>query len=210
MIVPLSGQAPFGYKQARGRFMADPNEAKICREIFELFIEHKRLKSVVDILNNHKEHRTRSGSQFTSPTVKRILTNDRIIGIPGEYDAIIGRDLFAKCQTILTQNKSKTVSRKPRHVFAGRTFCKCGGKMLVPSKSKKYTCQQCKDKIYASDLEAVYVDQLSGRESAQLSELARRWINLTLEERIYVVSITTKRIEVDEKLSRIIVTVADI
>lgn len=53
-----SGQAPFGYKRARGRFMADPDEAKICREIFELFIEHKRLKSVVDIVNNHNLYRT--------------------------------------------------------------------------------------------------------------------------------------------------------
>ena len=205
-----SGQAPFGYKRGRGRFMADPDEAKICREIFELFIENKRLKSVVDILNNHKEYRTRSGSQFTSPTVKRILTNDRIIGIPGEYDAIVGRDLFEKCQTILTQNKSKTVSRKPRHVFAGRTFCKCGGKMLVPSKSEKYTCKQCKDKIYASDLEAIFVDQHSGHENKQLEELSRRWNKLTLEEKISVVSITTKRIEVDEKHSQIVVTFLDI
>ena len=131
-------------------------------------------------------------------------------GLPGECDAIIGRDLFEKCLTILTQNKSKTVSRKPRHVFAGRTFCKCGGKMLVPSKSKKYTCQQCKDKIYASDLEAVYVDQLSGHENKQLVDLSRRWNDLSLEEKISVVSITTKRIEVDEKQSQIIVTFLDI
>jgi len=190
--------------------MADPNEAKICREIFELFIEHKRLKSVVDILNNHKEYRTRSGSQFTSPTVKRILTNNRIVGISGEYDAIVGRDLFEKGQTILTQNKSKTVSRKPRHVFAGRTFCQCGGKMLVPSKSEKYTCQQCKDKIYASDLEAIFVDQLSGHKNKQLEELSRRWHKLTLEEKISVVSITTNKIEVDEKHSQIVVTFLDI
>lgn len=82
--------------------------------------------------------------------------------------------------------------------------------MLVPSKSEKYTCQQCKDKIYASDLEAVFVDQLSGHENKQLEELSRRWNNLSLEEKISVVSITTKRIDVDEKHNQIVVTFLDI
>lgn len=205
-----SGPTPYGYKRQGDWFVIVPEEAKICREIFELFLEHKRKKYVVDYLNNHLEYRTRSGAQFSSPTVTRILTNNEIIGVPGRVQAIIGKDLFDKCQTILQQHKNKSVSRKPSHVFAGVTFCQCGGKMLVPSKSKKYTCKQCKDKIYASDLEAIFIDQLAGHENIQLIELSRRWYKLSLEEKISIIGITTKRITVNDKHSQIIVTFLDI
>jgi len=159
---------------------------------------------------NAEGHRTKSGAMFSGQTVGRLLADKRATGVPGEVDAIIGREVFQRCQAILQSQKSKTVSRKPRHVFAGLTFCYCGGKMLVRSSSNKYTCADCKDKIYISDLDAVFNEQLRSQNNAQLQELARKWSNLSLDDKISVVSITTKRIDIDKTNGAIVVTFLDI
>lgn len=177
--------------------------------MYDLFIEHQRKKTVADILNA-EGHRTKSGAMFSGQTVGRLLTDKRVTGIPGEVDAIISREIFEKCQAILLNQKSKTVSRKPRHVYAGLTFCYCGGKMLVRSSSNKYTSADCKDKIYISDLDAVFNEQLRSQENTQLQELALKWSTLSLDDKISVVRIATKRIDIDKANGTIVVTFLDI
>ena len=207
--MPRSGPTPFGYKRRNGRLVPEPDEARIRVSIYDLFIEHRRRKTVADIINADG-HSTRNGAMFSGQTIGRLLKDNRVTGMPGQVDALIGHETYEKCQAILRSQKNNSIYRKPRHVFAGLTFCKCGGKMPVPSKSKKYTCKQCKDKIYASDLEAIFVDQLTEHENRQLKELARRWDNISIEEKISIVSITTKWIEVDKRQSRVVVTFLDI
>lgn len=204
-----SGPAPFGYERRNGRLVPAPDEFKIRIKMYDLFIEHQRKKTVADILNA-EGHRTKSGAMFSGQTVGRLLTDQRVTGVSGEVDAIIGREVFEKCQAILLSQKSKTISRKPRHVFAGRTFCYCGGKMLVRSSSNKYTCADCKDKIYISDLDAVFNEQLRSQDNPQLQELARKWSDFSLDDKISVVSITTKRIDIDKTNGTIVVTFLDI
>ena len=168
-----SGPTPFGYQRRHGRLVPQPDEAKVRIKIYDLFIEHQRKKTVADILNADG-HRTRNGAFFSGQTVGRLLMDQSVTGIPGEVDAIIGRETFEACQAILLSQKSKSVSRKPRHVFAGLAFCHCGGKMLVRSTSDKYTCVTCKDKIYISDLEAVFNEQLGSQDNHHFQELARK------------------------------------
>lgn len=177
--------------------------------MYDLFIEHQRKKTVADILNA-EGHRTKSGAMFSGQTIGRLLADKRVTGVPGDVDAIIGREVFEKCQAILQGQKSKTISRKPRHVFAGLTFCNCGGKMFVRSSSNKYTCTDCKDKIYISDLDAVFSEQLRSQKNTQLQELARKWPTLSLDDKISVVSIATKRVDIDKTSGTIVVTFLDI
>jgi len=204
-----SGPTPFGYQRKHDRFVPHPEESKIRVLIYDLFIEHQRKKTVAEILNA-EGYRTRTGAFFSGPTISRLLSDPRVVGIPHEVDAIIGREIFEKCEAILQSQKTKGVSRKARHVFAGICFCRCGGKMLVRSKSDKYTCTNCKDKIYASDLEAIFVEQLRASGINQFKELSRKWQGLSLEEKISVVSITTKKVDVDSQNSKITVTFLDI
>lgn len=205
----LSGPTPFGYQRRNGRLIPAPDEFKVRIRMYDLFIEHQRKKTVADILNA-EGHRTKSGAMFSGQTVGRLLADKRVTGVPREVDAIIGRETFEKCQAILQSQKSKTISRKPRHVFAGLTYCYCGGKMLVRSSSNKYTCDDCKDKIYISDLDAIFSEQLRSQENRQLQELARQWSDLSLDDKISIVSIATKRIDIDKTNGTIVVTFLDI
>ena len=182
----LGGAAPFGYQWEGKSLTVNPDEAPIRKLIFELFLEHKRKRTTARVLNQ-KGYRTRSGAKFTDTSVDRILTDPIAKGmrranytkstgnkkhwtlkpenqwVYSSIEPIISEELWEKCNAILGAQKEsgKRIPRKPAvHLFAGLTSCHCGGKMYVPSNSKKYTCIKCHNKIPAEDLEAIYQEQL--------------------------------------------------
>ncbi len=68
----LGGATPFGYRRDGNRLALDENEAPVRRRIFQLFLEHRRLKTVARILTN-EGYRTRSGQRFSDTTIRRLL-----------------------------------------------------------------------------------------------------------------------------------------
>lgn len=183
---PLGGAAPFGYQWEGKSLIVNPDEAPIRKLMFELFLEHRRKKTVAKILNQ-QGFRTRGGSDFSDTTVDRLLTDPIAKGMrranytkssgdkkhwtlkPEEQwvyssiESIVSEELWGKCNAILSTQKEsgKRIPRKPAlHLFAGLTSCHCGGKMYVPSNSQKYTCVKCKNKIPSEDLEVIYQEQL--------------------------------------------------
>ena len=182
---PLGGQAPFGFQWLDKKLIPHPDEAPVRKLMFELFLEHKRKKTVARLLND-QGYRTRSGAKFSDNTVDRLLRDPLAKGLRranysqstgdkkhwvlkpesewvySETEPIVSEDLWKQCYSILdTQRKSsKKPSRKSVHLFSGVTYCACGGKMYIPSTNPKYTCVKCKNKITPSDLEAVFHEQL--------------------------------------------------
>lgn len=183
----LGGQAPYGYKWVGKQLTIDESESPIRKLIYELFIEHKR-KGVVARLLNEKGYRTRNGSPFSDTTIGRLLRDPIAKGqrranytkslgdnkkwvIKPESEwvltscpEIVSEETWNICNKILDEQESnnhRAPAKKPVHLFAGILTCQCGGKMYVPSRTKKYVCSKCnKTNIASDDIEEIYFGQL--------------------------------------------------
>lgn len=179
----LGGAAPFGYVWNDNKLETDPNEAPVRKLMYELFAKHKRKKSVARMLNE-AGYRTRNGSRFTDTTIVRLLQdqtakgfyrsnhthrdgNGKLIAKPESewfftpVPAIVSESLWNECNNALKARKDgKPVGPKPVHLFAGLLFCGCGQKMYVFSRSPKYVCPKCRNKIPMEDIEGVFREEL--------------------------------------------------
>jgi len=167
------------------KLVIDPNEAPIRKLLHELFIKHKRRRTVARLLNE-AGYRTRNGAKFSDTTVTRLLTDPTVKGtrranytksngmgkgwttkpkdewVLSSVDPIISEELWEECNQILAAQKQnpRHSTKKPVQLFAGYAFCSCGNKMYVPSNTPKYVCFKCKNKIPVTDLEGVFHEQL--------------------------------------------------
>jgi site-specific DNA recombinase len=184
---PIGGRPSFGYYLKDGKVVPHPDEAPIRKLIYELFLEHRRHKSVMRVLND-RGLRTRGGAKWSDTTIGRLIQDPTAKGQyrvnyttasktrPGqveqkpksdwvihEVEPIVSVELWESCNAILDGRKrGERVGRKPVHLLSGLTTCECGSKMYVPSKSPKYTCWTCHNRIPMADLEAIFHDQLKG------------------------------------------------
>jgi len=179
----LGGAAPFGYEWKDNKLVVNPVEAPVRKLMYELFSEHKRKKSVARMLNN-KGYRTRNGSNFTDTTVVRLLQDTTAKGLyrsnhtyrdgagkllpkpEAEWvftpvEAIVSENLWKECNDALDARKAnRLVGPKPVHLFAGLLHCSCGQKMYVFSRSPKYVCPKCRNKVSIDTIEKVFLDAL--------------------------------------------------
>lgn len=201
---PLGGAAPFGYRWNGRELVPDENEAPIRRHLYELFLEHRRKKTVARLMNE-AGHRTRNGSRFTDTTVDRLIRDPTAKGtrranytkstgdkkhwvlkpesdwVITPVEPIVSEELWTQCNALLDERRAngKRPAKRAVHLFAGIAFCECGAKMYVLSGYPKYVCQKCRNKIPADDLEAIFREQLhefflSSEELADYLEQADR------------------------------------
>ncbi len=182
---PLGGPAPFGYHWKEKKLAPHPSEAPVRKLIYDLFLEHKRKKTVVRLLND-AGHRTRNGSRFTAKTVGRLLQDPTAKGIhranyttrdgkakrwhlkdeshwvTTPVDPIVSTELWDQCNAILEQTTcgERRATKKAVQLFAGIAHCDCGEKMYVPVNSPKYVCRKCRNKIPVVDLEGFFADEI--------------------------------------------------
>lgn len=182
---PLGGAAPFGYRWDGHELVPDTIEAPVRRRLYELFMEHRRKKTVARLMNE-AGHRTRNGSKFTDTTVDRLLRDTTAKGVRranytkstgdkkhwvlkpetdwvlSQVESIVSEELWTQCNAILDERRAngKRPAKKAVHLFGGLAVCECGGRMYVLSGYPKYVCQKCRNKIPAEDLEAIFREQL--------------------------------------------------
>jgi hypothetical protein len=205
-IKAVGGIAPYGYLWQQGKLVIDEREAPTRRLIYELFIKHKRKKTVARLLND-LGYRTRGNSLFSDTTIDRLIRDTTAKGIrivngkEIKTSAIVSEELWERANNLLVSPKAK----QSTHLFIGFAFCICGGRLLVPSNTEKYVCESCRHKIREDDLEEIFTSQLrsfpirSGNESN--IKLTDYWDDFTQKE---------KRLVVEQILSRIILDTTEI
>jgi site-specific DNA recombinase len=186
----LGGAPPYGYRRVDGKLALDEREAPVRRRLFELFIEHKRKKTVARMLNE-AGHRTRSGSKFTGKSLERLISDPIAKGSrrmnyresPGrggkekppaewiyvEAPPIVAEDVWDAANEILRgqHNPRGQPAKKASHLFSGIVYCaKCDERMYVRTRMTSYVCEGCRNKVDAKDLETVFVEQLKGMVSS--------------------------------------------
>lgn len=181
----IGGEATFGYKWVDNELQIEEKEAPVRRLVYELFLTHKRKKTVAQLLND-MGHRMRSGKPFTDMTIRMLLTNSTAKGVrlanyisnkkgknkkevkpESEWilvkcPAIVPASLWDECNRILVEQTRKraTTGRKAVHLLSGYVTCKCGKKMYVFHRDMHYACKACNRKISVSDMDEIYLDHL--------------------------------------------------
>jgi site-specific DNA recombinase len=186
MGMPMSGRVPYGFQIKDGKIVQHPEEAAIRKLAYDLYLEHRRKKTVATMLNKRGFRARRA--PFTAPTVGRMLTDPtgkgeyrsnytRNVGgkkcvLKPEHDwvvtkvePIVSNDVWERANALIEGVRTTWEARpgpKPVHPFAGLVFCVCGQKMYVVSNSPKYICKACRTKIPVVDLENLFREELKG------------------------------------------------
>jgi len=183
---PLGGQSPFGFIWKDGKFTAEPSEAPIRKLLYELFLKHRRKKTVARLLND-QGYRTRNGAKWSDTTIERLLRDPTAKGVRiANYTKNVGKSkpielkpesdwVYHSCERIVSdelwdevnaaldaqRTSGKRQTKQVVHLFAGKAICECGAKLYVNTSNKsRYVCQKCKIKIPIVDLEGIFHEQL--------------------------------------------------
>jgi len=183
---PLGGVSPLGYKWQDKKFVINEEEAIIVKEIFEIFLKCKKIKSTARILNE-KGYRTRKGL-WTDSSVRRLLWDTTYKGIhylnhtkskgqgkgwnlkpkdewiPLQVEPIVSSETWEGCNSILNANSSRRVRRTRFYLLSGFVYCsQCGKKMYGYEYGRSrpyYLCTKCREKVGIQELESILIESL--------------------------------------------------
>lgn len=201
-VTQVGGVAPLGYRWLDGQLVVEQEEAQIRILIYELFLKHKRKKTVANILNE-AGHRTRRGSKFSDTTIDRLIRDSTAKGIRTingkivEVESIVESDTWERANNILGSKKKP--SKQSTELFSGLIYCSCGKRMVFRSSGNSYSCPSCGIKIETKIINEAFISQIktiSLEDSKSQYSIGDNWDILTKRE---------KRILTENLVNRIVI-----
>lgn len=171
------GLVPLGYDLRGGRLTVNEPEAERVRQIFDLYLEHRSLTRVAEILRERgwqtKSWTTnagglREGRPFSPDSLRRLLTSAFPAGrvrsgeqiCEGEHEAIVSTETWEAAQEQIRENgKNGGCQHRNRSgaLLKGLIRCKHCGTAMTPTSSKRgskryayYTCVRAQKHGWAS------------------------------------------------------------
>jgi site-specific DNA recombinase len=166
----IGGTIPLGYDLDREthKLSVNDKEAKIIREIFELYLKEKSTRRVLEIVNQ-QQYKTKhffsrtgkevGGKEFNLSSIQLLLKSVLYTGkvkyrgeiFKGMHDPIIGDELFARAQEINDENRvicTNPRTQKKRGLLAGLMRCKICDRAMIytytqKDKNKRYGYYVC-------------------------------------------------------------------
>lgn len=163
-------------KRPEKRLIVNEQEARVVREIFQLYASGQGYKAIVSTINA-MGYKTKKGNDFSVSTVREILLNPIYIGkirfnrytewsskrrrgineecilVDGLHEPIVSHDLWEKVQSIMKMNTKAPKKYDSWFPLTGILKCPvCGAGMVIaraPSKGGKieyYSCGAWKNK----------------------------------------------------------------
>ncbi len=122
-----------------GQFEIDPGTGPIVQRIFREYAAGERAKDICDRLNADG-FKTSRGGPFNKGSLRRILENEKYIGIytykdlireEGVIPALIDKDIFEKCQALLARHhRAPAAKRDTSFLLTSKLYCgHCGEAM---------------------------------------------------------------------------------
>ncbi|MBU1469266.1 MAG: recombinase family protein, partial [candidate division Zixibacteria bacterium] len=165
----VGGPPVLGYDldRERKRLILDPNEAKIVRELFDLYLKKESMLKAAREVNRRgwktkswvtKNGKVRKGRPFDKARLQRILSDITYIGkvrhkdqiFPGEHSGIVDQSVFRQVQTLIEKNRNAggKVYRNP-HAGLLKRLLRCGncgaamGHTYTKKRNKLYRYYLC-------------------------------------------------------------------
>ena len=124
---------PLGYKIVDKKFAIDDNSAPIVKRIFEMYLAGNTMAEIIRHLNENGV-KTSKGNPYHKDSIRRILTNNRYLGIytygdieiPGGIPRIIDDATFRDTQALLEKNKKAPARLKAfdeNYLLTTRLYC---------------------------------------------------------------------------------------
>jgi len=153
------------------KYVVNPEEAKLVREIFNRFEKLESCRKVANSLNaegyrtkaiiGSKSGKQRGGKPWRQRSVYEVLINRKYTGqmvhkgkvYPGEHEAIVSVEQFERVQKLLSANQTYTHKHQVRRCGLLRRMIRCGecGGRVQPSWTRKdgreYRYYACRKKI---------------------------------------------------------------
>jgi site-specific DNA recombinase len=118
-----NGRLPFGYvKSKSGIAQVVPEEAEIIRKAYETYaLGNSTDRQIAELINN-AGFLTRTGRRWSKDSVRDFLQNEFYLGfvkykgdlLPGKHDAIVGEEVFEKCQKVRASHRRAPRSHSPK------------------------------------------------------------------------------------------------
>jgi len=155
----MGGSVPLGYDAKDAKLLLNEEEAKIIRNIFNIFIESESITETARELNKHgfitkswvsKTGRIQKGKKFNKQNVRRFLENKIYAGMiehknqsyEGLHEAIITKEIWEKADSILNRNQQNQIIIPKSRITSApllKGIIRCGvcGAKMVPTYTKK-------------------------------------------------------------------------
>ena len=155
----IGGHQPLGYRRAPegGRLVVEEAEAAVVRRVFDAYVHQLAGSHEIAARLNAAGHRTKAGRLFSYKSVLTILKNRAYIGevawrgeyYPGEHEAIVDTEVFARAHTLLAERgeePAKRASHSSDYLLSGLVVCSCGTHCVgtaATGRSRSYRYYTC-------------------------------------------------------------------
>lgn len=194
------GPVPYGYKIVNKKYEIVPEEANVINQICKDVVAGKTFNSICEDLNS--KGITHNGHKFIGTYIRKILDNEKYIGICKFNDEvytnitppIVDKELFAAAQSFRRFNQGGAKYRKDKpvdYILSGKAYCGyCGAKIIGETGrgkcgeyhyyykcySRKKKLNDCKKEILRKDdFETMVVEAIKSAilESTTIDDIAK-------------------------------------